>query len=343
MRIIASPVVSYIADHFGDRRRPLQWLAAGTLAGVMVWQFADGFWEILAIAVITSVFWTPVMPLIDSFAVAGARVHGLHYGRMRLWGSLSFVAASFIGGIVLKLSAPHSVIWMLLAAEIMMLTSALALPPDPRIRAAVDAPPSSRIDYGEVRRLLQDRRFLLLVGASSLVQATHAVYYGFGTLHWQKLGLGEDLIGALWAIGVIAEIILFAVSAPLLRRPGPAGLVLAGALLAMARWAITALDPPVVVLIVVQIAHAGSFAATFLGTVQFIGRGVPAHLQTTAQGIYAAFAGGLVMGLALLVAGPLYQDLAGTSYLVMAAVAGVAALLAFRLVMADRAAPSAAP
>ena len=49
--------------------------------------------------------------------------------------------------------------------------------------------------------------------------------YGFGSLRWLQAGYSEDAIGVLWAIGVVAEVILFAFGGVLVQRLGPVGLL----------------------------------------------------------------------------------------------------------------------
>ena len=46
------------------------------------------------------------MPLTETVAMTGVKAAGLDYGRMRLWGSLSFIAASVCGGWVLERAGP---------------------------------------------------------------------------------------------------------------------------------------------------------------------------------------------------------------------------------------------
>lgn len=331
-RVLAGPAVAFLADRLGDRRAPLIALAAGTFAAMTAWALADGVWVIFVVGVAAGVVWSPIFPLMDAFTLAGARRRKADYGRLRLWGSASFIAASFAAGVVVKATGAASVIWLMVAVQASLFVAALALPRD-EMRQRRPARTGDRIALGDAGALLREPLFLVLLAAASLTQATHAVYYGFASLHWQAAGLAEDLIGGLWAFGVIAEIVLFAVSARVLRAIGPAGLLLAGALSAVVRWTITAFDPPLWLLIVAQAGHAGTFGATFLGALHFIDRAVPANLRTTAQGIHAAIAAGLVMGAAMAVSGALYGALAAKAFLVMAGTGAVAALFALALVV----------
>src|SRR5262249_8055562 len=131
--------------------------------------------------------------------------------------------------------------------------------------------------------------FLAVTGAASLVQASHAVYYGFSTLEWSA-SLDGTAIGALWALGVVAEIVLFAVSGRLPRSIGPLTLLAWGAGGGVLRWGAMALDPPLALLPLLQCLHALSFGATHLGAVQFLSRTM-ADRQAAAQGDFAVVVG----------------------------------------------------
>ena len=109
-----------------------------------------------------------------------------------------------------------------------------------------------------------------MVAAASLVQASHAVYYGFSTLDWRAAGLDGTTIGALWALGVVAEIALFALSGRLPAWIGPTVLLAIGGAGATLRWGAMAFDPPVWLLPALQGLHGLSFGATHLGGISFL-------------------------------------------------------------------------
>ena len=176
------------------------------------------------------------------------------------------------------------------------------------------------------KRLWREPVFVAVAAAASLIQASHAIYYGFSTLDWQAAGLGGVTIGALWSLGVLAEIVLFAVSG---RLPiGPTALLMIGAAGAVVRWSAMALDPPLILLPPLQCLHALSFGATHLGALGFIARAAPAAFGASAQG-YLAVAQGLVMAGAMGLAGVLYARFGDLAYWAMAIAAGAGGLSAF--------------
>jgi MFS transporter, PPP family, 3-phenylpropionic acid transporter len=101
----------------------------------------------------------------------------------------------------------------------------------------------------------------VVTGGASLIQASHAVYYGFSVLDWRAKGLNAATIGGLWGLAVMAEIALFAVSARFPQRIGSLSLLGIGALGAVLRWGAMDFNPPLVMLPMLQLLHAFSLGA----------------------------------------------------------------------------------
>ena len=212
---------------------------------------------------------------------------------------------------------------MILAVIATTLPAALLLPRPPKREGA----PLKPLRLADAGKLLRSPVFLLLLVTVTLIQAAHALLYAFGTLHWQSTGISTGTIGILWAIGTGAEIITFSFAAWPLRRLGPLNLVIIGGLAGTLRWVLTAFDPPAGALVFIQLLHALSFGACHLGAVYMLANAVPQRLSATAQGLYSAMVGGIGMGGVMMVSGPLYAELSGHAYFVMAGIsaAGVAA------------------
>jgi PPP family 3-phenylpropionic acid transporter len=303
-------------------------IVAASLASTLLYAvlgFADGQAAIIAIYAFGSLFISLLMPFADAFALKGLAQVGRAYGPVRLWGSGAFILGSFAAGVLLDAMAPRHLIWVIVAAMALTVASAMALRPL-RAEAASGGPRPSAI------QLLRNPAFLAVLAASSLIQAGHAVYYGFSTIDWRAAGFDGSSIGALWALGVIAEIVLFARSGRLPARIGPTELLLIGAAGGFLRWGAMALDPPAFALVPLQCLHALSFGATFLGSLGTIVRLAPTGLAVTAQG-YLAVANGMMMAAAMALAGALYASYGNNAYGAMAAMSlagGSFALIAHR-------------
>ena len=175
------------------------------------------------------------MALGESLTMTGVGRFGLDYGRIRLWGSLSFILAATASGHVLVEAPPSAILWMVLAT-VAATALACAVLPDLRTDAA---PVSAGLPLA---RVLADRGLILMLAAAGLIQGSHAVYYAFGTLHWQAAGISDDVIGLLWAEGVVCEIVLFAAGGAVLRRIRPPWLIAIAGGLAALRWLVLGID-----------------------------------------------------------------------------------------------------
>jgi PPP family 3-phenylpropionic acid transporter len=322
-RIATGLLIPAIADRLGERRRPMILLAAATLLGLMLFTLARGFWPLLLLSALTGATWAAILPLGEAVALGAARHRNLSYGRVRLWGSLAFILAAIALGQSLQETGPELILWAL-AAVIAWLLAACVLLPEGRSGTR----PAAIADF---RRLAGTPELLAFVTAAGLIQVSHAVYYGFATLHWRAAGHGELAIGLLWAEGVVAEVALFACAGALMRRLGPARLlVLAGALTVM-RWALSALSTELAVLVPAQALHAASFGAVHLAAMHYLRDHTPEELHASAQGFYAALGIALPFGLLTPLAGWLYGTAGGDAFWAMAALASAGTLLAARL------------
>jgi len=327
IRIVAIPLATRVADRRDALRGVIILAAAGATVGFGALAFAQGALAITLVYALASAAYAPVMMLADTYALRGLAQRGRAYGPARLWGSAAFIAASFGAGALLDLIAPGDLIWLMVGAMAIATAAALALMPL-GTEAAGGSP--ARASASE---LLRDPAFLATIAAASLVQASHAVYYGFATIDWQAAGYDGGVIGALWALGVIAEIALFALSARLPSAITPVALLAIGAAGALVRWCAMAIAPPLVVLPLLQCLHALSFGATHLGALAFVARVAPPGAGATVQGYFAVTLG-ITMAIATALAGVLYGRFGGAAYGAMAAMAaagGLCALAARRI------------
>lgn len=327
IRIVATPMVAYLADRSGDHRRMVVVLAWSSLACTVLLSQSTHVWPIILLTTLMMLTTSSIMPLTETVAMRAVRAHGLDYGRMRLWGSISFIVATLIGGATIERWTGSAVIWLIVAAIALTAFAAHVLPHPELATGNAAGSSRPRISRADVAALVTSPLFLLFLAAAGMVQASHAVFYVYGVLHWRGLGLSATWTGILWAIAVIAEIALFARSGAVLKVLSPLGLIALGAVAGIVRWIAMAFDPPLAALIVLQILHALTFGATHLGTVHFISQNIPPERAGTAQALQASVTAGIAMGGATLLAGQLYGPLGGKAYLAMA-VLGVAGLAA---------------
>ncbi len=311
VKIVSNPFFAHIADRRGERKRVVIGCSMAALASFSLFGAAQGFWPLLGVSVLFFGFWPPTMPLTESLTMLAASRRKLDYGRIRLWGSLAFIASSVLAGRML-VDHPESIIFSIALVLVGFAVASALMLPD--IRA-----PKAKGGRLVLIEVLGDKKFLLFLATAALLQPAHGVYYGFGTLNWQRAGLGEDVIGGLWAIGVTAEIVLFIFSAFVVRKIGPIRLLALAGLAGTVRWTVIGATDALPALILVQVLHAFTFGAAHLGAIHFIARAVSPALSATAQGLYAALVMGLGMGLSMAMSGYLYAQFEGRAFFAMSA------------------------
>jgi MFS transporter, PPP family, 3-phenylpropionic acid transporter len=318
VRVFAIPMVTRLADRHDALRAVIVTASAAAVLGYGALGLASSLIIIAASFAVASSFYTPLMPLADAYALRGLKPYQRSYGPVRLWGSVAFIVGSITAGVLLDIVAQRHLIWIMVAALVITAATACALAPLNTARSAVSA------GLPGAHSLLWDSRFLAVTGGVGLIQASHALFYGFSALAWRAEGLDGATIGGLWAIGVLAEIILFALSARL--SLGPVALCLVGAAGAAIRWCAMAFDPAPLLLPLLQCLHGLSFGATHLGALAYAAGSAPAELGASAQG-YLAVVLGLVMAIAMGCSGFLYSQWGNGAYAAMAFAAVVGGVL----------------
>ncbi len=276
VRVVASPLIARAADKRGAHKQAIVVTCAAAAACYLLYAPADGFALFFAVTLVVGVALAGVMPLAETLAMAAVAQRGVDYGRMRLWGSITFIVAATLGGRVLAGGPDSAILWLLVATLALTFLASLALPDIRRPEAAVPA-------RAPIRRLLANRGFIAFLVCGGLTQASHAVYYGFATLHWRAAGHGDDLIGLLWAEGVIAEIVLFAVSGRAVRRLGPVRLLALAAAAGVVRWSVLGATTGLAALVAVNFLHAATFGAAHLAAMHFIARAVPGAISRSTR------------------------------------------------------------
>jgi PPP family 3-phenylpropionic acid transporter len=334
LRAFITPTVAMLADRTARHRALINALAWLTLVLALLLSQMQSFWAIFLLAVPFSITLSTIMPLTETIAVAGVRAHGLDYGRMRLWGSLTFVTAGFVGGWLIDHTGATAVLACLIAGTVATVATAWLLPE--KIERAPAADPAAGTDPAgtlshqapmrggsieEAWKLVSSPVFLAFLLAAGAAQGSHGMVYTFGALTWRAEGISTAWVGALWAIAIGGEVLLFAYSGRVVRRWGPVALLIGATTAAIVRWITMTLSPPLIGLIPLQVLHTLTYGASHLGAMHFIARAVPESAQGTAQALYATVASGLLMGTATLTSGWLYGKVGALAYLAMAALA----------------------
>jgi MFS transporter, PPP family, 3-phenylpropionic acid transporter len=329
VRVFGAPLFSWMADHFGNRKLVIQLCAGFAFSAYLLLAISNGFGPITTVALIAAFMFAPVFPLTEGFSVDGAAAHGLDYGRLRLWASVSFLVGSLVSGALLTKLDPLSTAWLIAGAQGLAFLATLLLPDEPD--GVLDEEPTDDMLSG-ARELFFASSFPLLMVVAGLGQASHGMMYTASSLHWTALGFNSFDIGVFWMVAVSAEVALLAYSNWLLNALGPSRLLLIGLAGGVVRWLTMAAFTSFAMMMVAQSLHMLSFAAAHLGTMHFIRLMVPPHIRNRAQGLYSALSGGVLMSSTAWLSGWLYEDFGGQAYYAMGLVSVAALFAAFALI-----------
>jgi len=285
-KIVAPNIWGWLADRTGQRLfivRLGALLACLCFGGIFVDQ---SFWVMTFVMVGYSFFWNAVLPQQEVITTRFLHRAPENYSRVRLWGSIGFILFVLICGAWFDRYSIDGlpVIGFLLLAGIFLASLAV---PAPREQARQRA----REPFLGVLRQPVVAAFFL---AGMLMQFSHGIYYSFFSIYMELHHYGRGMIGLLWAVGVVAEVVLFLVMHRLLPRFGARYIMTACLLLATARWLLIGYFPQwLPVLIVAQSLHAFTFGAYHAAGIDCIRRLFEPGNQGKAQALYSAFCLGL--------------------------------------------------
>lgn len=300
---------------------PSRLIPALRVLALLTLVFALAFWAgthvawLMVVMIGFNLFFSPLVPLTDALANTWQKQIPLDYGRVRLWGSIAFVIGSALTGKLVSLY-DYRVILALLTLGVASMLQGMML------RPAIQPQGVSRHQESTgwsswLALISQNWRFLVCV---CLLQGAHAAYYGFSAIYWQSAGYSASAVGYLWSLGVVAEVIIFALSNKLFRRFSARDLLLLSAVCGLIRWGMMGWTTALPWLIVAQILHCGTFTVCHLAGMRYIAARHGSEVIRL-QAVYSAVAMGGSIAIMTIFAGYLYQHLAGGVFWVMALLA----------------------
>jgi PPP family 3-phenylpropionic acid transporter len=267
-KIIAPNLWAWLADRRGERIRIVRVASLAALVcfgGVFV---SGGYLWLALVMVAFSFFWNASLPQFEALTLSHLARDPHRYGLVRVWGSVGFIISVLALGALFEVTGRGWLPWIVLGLFGLVWGVSLSVPDAGR--------PTEEVRREPLLGVLRRPEVAALLGACLLMQASHGPYYAFFSIHLDQAGYGQQMIGALWALGVIAEIGIFLVAAPLLRRFTPRTLLLASLLLTALRWLLVGgLVEHLGWLLVAQLLHAASFGIYHAAAIQLVHRFFP--------------------------------------------------------------------
>ncbi|MCA8885498.1 MAG: MFS transporter, partial [Hyphomonadaceae bacterium] len=200
LRLLFVAPVTGLADRLRRIREVLLVCVIGAMLLMSTMTFAHSYWQMLLFFTLFSLVWDPLPILADGYATLAVRTQQLDYGRMRLWGSLSFVVASTASGSLIETYSAEIVPWLTAALLALPILPILLLPADRRLGA------SEKAQSREWRKVLADKKLMMAMAAAALITASHTLLTTFGAIQWSAQGVSGSMIGMLIGLAIVSEI-----------------------------------------------------------------------------------------------------------------------------------------
>ena len=293
MRLCAPYLWGVLADRLVQRVSVVRLAAVLSLIGFSAFFVVKSFPAMLVAMALLAFFWSGALPLVETVTFDHLRDQPGRYSRIRLWGSVGFIVAVMGTGALLDGLPLPSLLWVIAGTLIGILIYALGVPEAPSHASA-----DEHLPVGDIVR---QTRVRALFAACFMMSAAHGALYVFYSIHLADHQYGKFLVGCLWSLGVLAEIIVFFFMNDLLRQFGLRAILLLSFAAATVRflmigWGVEWL----LVIVLAQLLHGLTFGAYHAAAIAAVNRWFPGRCQARGQALYSSVsfgAGGLVGGL----------------------------------------------
>lgn len=318
--LLFNSIVGRLADRASDWKYAI--LIGNVLSGLFFFGLfaVSGFWGILIFWALANTSFGVTQPVADAATMRLCTRRGTDYANVRAWGTAGYTITLLLTGFAMAQLGGDWFVPVLVLSGILRAVAAYWLP---NFRAeTIDLVPP-----GGAVRLVQVLRpwFVLPLIGWALVFSTHLLLNAFQAYLFSLQGIGEDMIGILIALGAAAEAIVFFLFRRMVSHISARYLLLFSALVAVFRWLMMGLAPPLAVVIALQLLHGFTFALGFIGMVKFVADWTHEDIAAEAQA-FAALLQGAVAATAIYAFGFLVERFETGAYFASAMVAGLGAI-----------------
>jgi PPP family 3-phenylpropionic acid transporter len=287
-----------LADRL-DARRPIYILCNFCSAIIwMLYLFTIDFWPMLAITIFYGMFYAPIISFLEAFTMDLLGREKKSYGRLRAWGSISFIAVVLALGKIIDLYSVEIIVVLIFAGSLMLSAISTRIP---------DFQFAKKKRRSKAAKSLLQRRVLAFLFCAFLMLVSHSAYYGFFSIHLENLGYGNTFIGLAWALASTAEILVMIRSDRIFSRFSIESVLIFSFMAAALRWLILFLAHHAAVILLSQILHAVTYGTFHIGSILYVDRLAPDKAKTLGQAVNNAISYGLGLMVGFFFNGYLYE------------------------------------
>lgn len=345
MRLMAPAFWGWLADKRGRQVDIIRLSALCACIGFTGFFLTDNFIQLFIPMTLMAFFWSAALPLVESLTFSHLADESHRYSRIRVWGSVGFIVAVLLGGAALDYLPIGDVPAMVFVVLLGILVMAFKLPEGRPLERTVNDASAAEVPLATLMSVLRVRQVWMLLLACFLMSSAHGVYYVFYSIHLDDLGYSKGMIGLLWSLGVLVEIGLFMVMAPLMKRYSLRALLLATYAVAVVRFLMIGwCAESLLLLLIAQTMHGLTFGVHHAAAIAAVNEWFPKHIHARGQALYSSISfggGGLFGGI---VSGLVWEPLgAGWAFTLGAVFALVGWICIVRGMSAQPEAPNSAP
>ncbi|MCI2285556.1 MFS transporter [Colwellia sp. MSW7] len=318
-KIVAPSLWAILADKTGQKLLIIRLGALPALLSFIVLFWLNSYWPISFCLALFSLFWTAILPQLEVFTLTSVRHSSKIYARIRLWGSLGFVALAVFAGQVMEyytqVDASNSIISSFTDAFVLMggvillclLLSTMVIKPQRMVNKVQQQALA-------ITGKLLEPRFVIFFISGVLLQISFGPYYGFFALFLRDLAYPGFAVGLLISLGVVAEILVFIFASNFFKAFSLKTILIFSLAATALRWFLVALYADSIWLLAfTQLLHAASFALFHSASMVFISEHFTRCQQSRGQAVYLGGVYGVGGAIGAYVAGVLWLDGLGAS------------------------------
>ena len=289
MTLVLFPLIwGLLADRF-HIRKPIYILC--NLVSTSTWVFflfTVDFWSMLIITAFYGMFYAPIISFLEAVTMDVLGAEKKSYGRIRVWGSISFIVMVLVMGKIIDLYAVDIIIVLILAGSLMLAAISPRIPDIVTLKKDYLTPGAGS---------LFDNRLIVFIFCAFLMLVSHGAYYGFFSIHLANLAYHSTFIGLAWALASTAEILVMVKSNRIFSRFSLENVLFFSFLVAAVRWMVLFLFESAAIILLSQILHAVTYGTFHMASILYIDRLAPDNAKTLGQAVN----NGLTYGFGLMV------------------------------------------
>ena len=331
MALMLFPILwAMVADRF-QARRPIYILCNFLSSGIwLFYLLTSDFRLMFAITLLYGIFFSPVISFMEAFTMDVLGEARNRYGRIRAWGTVSFIVAVTAVGRLIDTYSAELILPLIFAGAFVQALISFQVPAVQKTR---------RTDFSAGSRFLSNRHTIVFLICAFLMLASHGTYYGFFSIHLENLGFDGTFIGITWALAPLAEMAVMLGSDRIFKRFSLENILVFSFLIATLRWVILFQTRSPYVILASQVLHAATYGTFHIASILYIDRLAPKESKTLGQAVNNALTYGLGMMAGFFFNGALFESLGGFALFgisgVLACLGGIV-FAGFRLVSSEK-------